>query len=114
MGTPTDAVLALVALAAFVVAGVAVDASLSYPSLLVGAAGTIAFELLATRDPATVREYWERRPVQAASLVLALVVAGVGALVAPRIVLSAGIGALVTYVCFLGLVGLGVVEPLDD
>ena len=114
MGRRADAALTLVALGAFVVAFLAVDASLSTLFLALGGAGTIAFELLAARDPATVREYWDRRPVQLASLALAVALAGLGALVAPSSVLSAGIGALVTYLLVLAIVSTGVVEALTD
>ena len=114
MGRRTDAALTLVALAVFVVALLAVEASLSAPVLALGGAGTIAFELLAARDPATVRDYWDRRPVQLASLALAVALAGLGALIAPSSVLSAGIGALVTYLLVLAVVSTGVLEPLAD
>ncbi|WP_255192511.1 hypothetical protein [Natronobeatus ordinarius] len=111
MGRRTDAALTLLALGAFVVAFLAVDATLSAPFLALGGAGTIAFELLAARDPAAVREYWDRRPVQLASLALAVALAGLGALIAPSSVLSAGIGTLVTYLLYLALVWLGALDP---
>ena len=111
MGRRADAALTLVALGAFGVAFLAVDGSLSIPFLALGGVGTVAFELLAARDPATVREYWDRRSVQLASLALALAIAGVGAWVAPSSVLSAGIGTLVTYLLYLALVRLRVLEP---
>ena len=97
MGTLTDAILALFVLAVASFVFVLVDASLSVFAVLVGGLGTIGFELLAYRDPETVREYWERAVVQIGSVVLALVGVAAGAVVAPSSVLSFALGSLVTY-----------------
>ncbi|WP_247002418.1 hypothetical protein [Halosolutus gelatinilyticus] len=103
MGTRTDAALAGLSLSAFVVALGATDAPLSAAGLVLGGAGTIAFELVATRHYRAVRRVWERPAVQAGSLAGALAIAVGGAVVAPSIVLSAGVGALVTYLLFLAV-----------
>lgn len=104
MGVRTDAGLALVALVVFLGAFALVDAALSILGLIVGGTGTIAFELLAFRHVETVRRVWERPVVQFVSLVGAVVIAAAGAIVAPAIVLSAGIGSLVTYLVVLAVV----------
>lgn len=111
MGARTDAALALVALAAFLALVRFAGATLSPRFLFVGGTATIVFELLASRDPALVRRYWERRSVQLASLIVAVGGAAVGALVAPRPVLSLCCGATITYLAFLGLVRTGTVPP---
>lgn len=111
MGTRTDAALALVALAVFVGFAVLVGASLSPLFLAVGGLGTVLFELLAARKYVLVRRYWERRDVQAASLVVAIGVAAVGARVAPAPVLSLCCGATGTYLALLALVRVGAVPP---
>lgn len=110
MGDRTDAALAIVALLAFGIAFRAADATLSIPALALGGAGTIAFEIVATRRVEAVRGVWERPAVRAAALVGAVAIAATGAVVAPAIVLSAGIGALGTYVVFLSLVAIGALE----
>ncbi|MFC4542995.1 hypothetical protein ACFO5R_13790 [Halosolutus amylolyticus] len=104
MGIRTDAGLAVLALAAFLGAFVVADADYSIRFLLLGAAGTVAFELVAFRRTDAVRRVWERRSVQTASLVGALLLAIGGALFAPSRVLSAGIGTLIAYLIVLGLV----------
>ncbi|MFC4248991.1 hypothetical protein ACFOZ7_19020 [Natribaculum luteum] len=104
MGARRDGTLALVSLLAFVTAVALVDASLSPPALALGGIGTVAFELLATRDSDLVRRHWERPAVQGIALAAAVGVAAVGARVAPSLVLSAGIGALVAYLVVLASV----------
>ncbi|WP_440763474.1 hypothetical protein [Natronorubrum sp. DTA7] len=111
MGARTDAALTILVLAAVGIALVLVDAPLSPLALALGGLGTIAFELVAARDVATVREYWERPVVQAVSVVLALIVVAVGASIAPTVVLSLFCGGAITYLAFLGLVGAGLVSP---
>lgn len=111
MGDRTDAVMALVALAAFVGFAVLVDASLSPPFLVLGGLGTVAFELLAARAYDRVRRYWERPAARTASLAFAVGLAAVGALVAPEPVLSLCCGAVVTYFAFLTVVRAGLVAP---
>ncbi|MFC4439213.1 MULTISPECIES: hypothetical protein [Natrialbaceae] len=111
MGARTDATLALAALAVLVGFVVIVDASLSPPFLFVGGLATLAFELLAAREYALVRRYWERRDVQFASLAVAIGVAAVGARVAPEPVLSLCCGAAITYLAFLTLVRTEIVPP---
>lgn len=113
MGARTDAVLALSALAVFLVLVTIVDATISLLFLFVGGTATLAFELLAARDPALVRRYWERRSVQLASLAVAIGIAIVGARVAPVLILSLCCGATITYLAFLALVHVGVLPPLQ-
>ena len=111
MGARTDAALTILVLVAVGIAFVLVDASLSPLALALGGLGTIAFELVAARDVAIVREYWERPAIQAVSVVLALLVVAVGASIAPTVVLSLFCGGAITYLAFLGLVGVGLVPP---
>ncbi len=101
MGSRTDAGLTLVALAVFLGAFVLTQSTLSVPAVIVGGVGTIAFELVAFRHVETVRCVWERPAVQLGTLAFSIVIAAVGAIVAPPMVLSAGIGALVTYLLML-------------
>lgn len=105
--TRIDALLAVISLAAFGLAFVLVEASISTPFFALGSATTVAFELAAARAPETVRDYWEQSGVRPASLAAALGIAGVGAVLAPSSVLSAGIGALVAYLLVLLLVSIG-------
>lgn len=111
-GARTDAALALLALAAFVALASLVDASLSVFFLLCGAAGTIAFELVAARDPDRVRRYWERRRVQLAALLLAVGAAAIGARVAPTAAVSLCVGATSAYLVLLLSIQTGLVPPL--
>lgn len=102
MGTRTDAGLTLFVLGATVIAFVAVDASVRWPAAAVGGLGTLAFELVAAGAYDTVREYWERPVVQALSVALSVLGITIGAVVAASIVLSFALGALVTYLGYLG------------
>lgn len=104
MGVRTDAALAIVVLVAITVAFVRVDASLSPPWFVLGGLATLAFELAAARDPAAVRRYWERPAVQYGTLLLAVAGVIAGARIAPSRALSSGLGALATYLVFLGAV----------
>lgn len=104
MSARVDGILAGVALLAFVFAFFVTDATLSTPLLVLGGTGTIAFELAASRHSRAVRRVWERPVVQLTALAGAVAIAGGGAVVAPVLVLSAGIGALVTYLLFLSVV----------
>ncbi len=99
MTARTDATLATVALAAFGLAALLVDATLRPPFVVAGGVGTVAFELLAARRRTAVRRRWERPGVRAAA-----VAAAVGAVLAPSAVLSAGVGSLATYLLVLGAV----------
>lgn len=104
MGRRRDGTLAVIALAAFLLAFVAVEATLSTPFFLLGVLGTVVFEALATRAYDRIRACWERPPVQVTTLASAFVIATAGTVVAPSSVLSAGIGAVVAYLVLLGLV----------
>ncbi|RKD98343.1 hypothetical protein [Halopiger aswanensis] len=107
-----DAALALVSLIAFAVIGILVDASLSILYLGCGAAATIAFEIVASRDPDRIRRYWERRPVQLASLALAIGGAAVGAHLAPTVAVSLCVGAVSAYLLLLAAIQARIVPPL--
>lgn len=104
MSLSSDGALGLVALSAFAGALVAVDAPFSIPFFALGAAGTIAFELVAFRRAETVQRYWQRPAVQTATLLLAFAIVGFGVRIAPSSVLSAGVGSLVTYLVVLAAV----------
>ncbi|ELY52970.1 hypothetical protein [Natronolimnohabitans innermongolicus] len=109
MGSTLDAALAVLVLVAVIAAFALVDAALSPLAVVAGALGTIAFELLAARAYETVRAYWERPLVQAGSVGLALLGIVVGARFAPSIVFSFALGALVTYLAYLGFWRIGIV-----
>jgi len=104
MGTRYDAGLAVLVLVVAVVAVGLVEASLSLVAGVAGGVGTLVFEAVATRDRERVRRYWETVVVQAVSVGLSLVGIAVGALLAPSLVLSFVIGALVVYLAFLFVV----------
>lgn len=112
MGARTDAILTILVLTAVGIAFVLVDASLSPLAVALGGLGTIVFELVAARDVATVRYYWERPVVQVISVAVALFLVAVGARFAPETVLSLFCGGAVTYLVFLALVQTGIVPPL--
>ncbi|MFA9417049.1 hypothetical protein [Natrinema sp. HArc-T2] len=99
----TDGVLAVIALATFGGGLLAAGAPLSVPSVALGGLGTLLFEAIAFRHSELVRQYWERPTVQVGTLVGAFVIVGVGIAVAPSRLLSAGIGALVTYLLVLSI-----------
>ncbi|MDF9744586.1 hypothetical protein [Natrinema salsiterrestre] len=104
MGLTSDGILAVVALGAFA-GGLAVAGTpLSVSFLAIGGLGTLAFEAVAFSHSETVRHYWERPAVQAVSLAGAFAIAGVGVIVAPSRLLSAGIGALGAYLVVLAVV----------
>ncbi|QCW03117.1 hypothetical protein [Natrinema pallidum] len=109
MGTRTDAALALLVLAAVASFAVHADVTPSLIFLIVGGAATVSFELLAARAYETVRQYWERRSVQLASLAAAIGGAAVGTRVAPVLVLSLCCGATITYLVVLALRRTGIV-----
>ena len=111
MGRRRDGVLATVALAAFLLAAFLVDATPSVPAFVLGALGTVLFELAATRAYDRVRRQWERPAVQAVALACTVGLVVVGAWLAPSRVLSAGIGALSAYLTVLSLVVVGILEP---
>lgn len=106
MGTRTDALLAGLVLVAAAGALVAVEASVSPIAAALGGLGTIAFELLAARDPETVRRWWDRPVVQGLSVAVALVGIAIGATVAASSALSFALGALATYLAFVAIVAL--------
>jgi len=111
MGLITDGVLAVIALTAFVGGLFVASAPLSIPSVAVGSLGTLCFEAIAFSHSELVRAYWERPVVQFGTLAGAFVIVGVGIAVAPSRLLSAGIGALVTYLLVLSIVLVATARP---
>ena len=112
MSAPRDAALAGLVLAATGIAVLAVGATLAGRWAAFGALGTVAFELLTSLDPATVRRHWDRPVVQAGAVGLALSGVALGAWLAPPIVLSASVGALVAYLLLLaGSTAIGLPSP---
>ncbi|MFP8957391.1 hypothetical protein ACLI4Y_11720 [Natrialbaceae archaeon A-CW3] len=109
MGKKLDAGFALGVLGIFVVVAIAVDAPLSSPFLVLGGMGTIVFEVLSYSRHEMIRARWERPAVQIAAVLGAVVLALAGGFFAPSIVLSLGIGALVTYLVLLGLLSWSLV-----
>lgn len=104
MGVRTDAGLALITLTVFVGAFIIAGSTLSITVLAVGGVGTVVFELVASRHSEPLRRVWNQPVVQFGTLLGAGVIAVLGAVVAPAIVLSAGIGALVMYLLVLVIV----------
>ncbi|WP_254525148.1 hypothetical protein [Natrinema caseinilyticum] len=104
MSERTDGVLAVITLAAFGGGLVAASAPLSVPFVAIGGLGTLGFEAVAFSHSETVRHYWDRPVVQAGTLAGAFAIVGVGIVVAPSSILSAGIGSLTTYLLFLSFV----------
>jgi len=103
MGLRRDGALATAVLFVAVALVVSLETPLSPPALLAGGAGTLAFELLASRDPEAVRRHWERPGVQTGAVAVALGTIAVGAFVAPSSVLSVFVGMLGTYLAFLSV-----------
>ncbi|ELY92891.1 hypothetical protein C483_06135 [Natrialba hulunbeirensis JCM 10989] len=113
MGTRVDAALAVLTLAIGAVLALATDTSLSPLLFAGGGMLTVGFELLAARDPAHVRQYWEHWSVQFGALVLTMLLAVGGTWLAPVVVLSLGCGALVTYCTLLLAWCMGLLPPLQ-
>lgn len=109
-----DASLAALALLAFGVAlarrGVA---PAPIPAIL-GALGTLSFEVVAGRRHERVREVWERPLVRALALAAAFAGAAAAGRLGVRPTASFAIGALATYLCLLALVTAGVLAPPRD
>ncbi|QLG49223.1 hypothetical protein [Natrinema halophilum] len=104
MSERTDGILAVIVLMAFTGGLAVTSAPLSVPSVAIGGLGTLAFEAVAFSNSDVVSHYWERRVVQAGTLAGAFAIVGVGIVVAPSSILSAGIGSLTTYLLFLSFV----------
>ncbi|WP_226004181.1 hypothetical protein [Natrinema salinisoli] len=104
MGLTTDGILAVIALGAFTGGLAVAGAPVSITFLAVGGLGTLAFEAVAFSHSETVRQYWERPVVQAVTLAGAFAIVGVGIVVLPSRILSAGIGALGAYLVVLAVV----------
>lgn len=114
MSVRTDGLLAVAVLLAVAFAIVATDASVSRAWLVLGGFGTLLLEAaMATRADA-VRRYWNRRAVRLVSFAAAIAAVVAGAVVAPGPVLSAGLGAAVTYLVVLGLVVVDVLKPATE
>ncbi|WP_255168692.1 hypothetical protein [Natrononativus amylolyticus] len=110
MSRLTDGLLAMLVLGLFAGAFLVVGAPFSLAWFLLGALGTIAFEIAAFRHSEVVYRYWDRPSVQAGTVVLAVGLVVIGVLVAPSRLLSAGIGSLMVYLAVLGLVVAGVLS----
>ncbi|MCU4751647.1 hypothetical protein OB919_06585 [Halobacteria archaeon AArc-curdl1] len=106
MGAIRDGLLALVALFVFGLLALLFETSLSKWAFAVGCGATLAFESLTIRYRTTVRTVWERPRVQATILTAGIGMGILGAFLAPRYVLAAGIGALGTYLFLLGVLTL--------
>ncbi|SIR66634.1 hypothetical protein [Natronorubrum thiooxidans] len=101
MGVRIDAALALLVLIAVGTAFVIVEPGVSWVAASIGGLGTLVFELVAARDPETVRRYWDQPVVQGLTVAVTLAGIAIGAVVAPSSVLSFVFGALVTYLVVL-------------
>jgi hypothetical protein len=104
MGVRKDVSLTVSVLGTVFVAFVLTDEPLAVPFFVVGGASTLAFELVAGRDPALVRSYWNRSAIQFSALLVALGTVVLGARVAPSVVLSTMAGLLVTYLGWVALI----------
>ena len=106
MSLTTDGVLAVIALGAFAGGLAVASAPPSGPFLAIGGLGTLVFEAVAFSHSETVRYHWERPAVQAGTLAGAFAIVGVGVVLTPSPILSAGIGALLTYLIILAIVSI--------
>jgi len=106
-----DASLAALALLAFGVALARRDVALALIPAVVGALGTLAFEVVAGRYYERVRALWERPIVRALALMTAFAAAAAAGRLGVRPIASFAVGALATYLCLLGLVVAGVLTP---
>jgi len=102
MGRRRDAVLGLLTLAGLVLLQILTDTAIAPLWAALGAVGTILFEIIGSTRRTIIRDYWDRPAVQITTFVSALAVAAIGAILAPEIVLSSGIGALSCYLVILG------------
>jgi hypothetical protein len=80
MGRRRDALLALAVLLPAAAAVVALDAPVTLLPVAVGAGGSLALEALLSLRAAHVRAVWERPAVQAAAVVLGLVLSALAVL----------------------------------
>ncbi len=108
-----DAVLAAVALAIVVGIGFAVEVDVHTTMLLVAAGGVVGVELLLSRRVALVRSVWERPLVRPLAVTAVVVVAVVGAFVAPSLVFALLWGGLGGYLALAGTVLLLGGPPFD-
>lgn len=106
-----DAALSLAVLGAVAVAWVATGVRVAPLAVGGGAVAVVLVEALLGRSAAAVRTAWERPAVQAVALAATLLGVAAGALVAPRLALSAAVGAVAAYLALLGLVSAGAVGP---
>jgi len=106
-----DASLAALALLAFGVALARQGVAPARLPAILGALGTLSFEILAGRYHERVREVWERPLVRALALVAAFAGAAAAGRLGVRPIASFALGALGTYLCLLVLVVTGVLAP---
>jgi len=102
MGRRRDAVLGLLTLAWLVLFLFLTDTAIAPVWVALGAVGTILFEVIGNTRRTVIRDYWDRPAVQITTFVSALAMAAIGAILAPEIVLSSGIGSLSCYLVILG------------
>ena len=99
-----DAVLAAVALAIVVGIGFAVEVDVDTTVLLAAAGGVVVVELLLSRWAPLVRSVWERPLVRPLAVTAVVVVAVVGAFLAPSLVFALLWGGLGGYLVLAGTV----------
>ena len=109
-----DAVLTTTLLFVVVALGLAARAQPRVPAVVLGGSLTVLAEVVAYRYRGRVQEAWRRQPVRVLSILLALAVITVGAVVAPDRSLSAFAGAFGTYLILLALVSSEVVDPFRE
>ena len=102
MSVARDGLLALAVFFVFVLLAFLFETSLSRWAFVVGCGATLAFESVTIRYRVAVRTVWEQPRVQATLLIAGICTGIVGAFLAPKYVLAAGIGALGTYLVLLG------------
>ncbi|MFD1647434.1 hypothetical protein [Haloarchaeobius litoreus] len=111
-----DAVLAAVALAIVVGIGFAVEVDVHTTVLLAAAAGVVVVELLLSTSPSSaawVRSMWERPLVRPLAVTSVVLVAVVGAFVAPSLVFAMLWGGLGGYLALAGTMLLLGGPPFD-
>ena len=109
--TTRDGFLAAFLLIAYAGVIYRIDLRPTWPAIVVGILGTIAFETVAGANEPLVRTLWERRSVQVTATFLGVLLC-VGALLSEATyLLTVVTSGLITYLLLLVLVRFGAVAP---
>ncbi|MFC7203890.1 hypothetical protein ACFQJC_10205 [Haloferax namakaokahaiae] len=106
MSRRRDAGLAVAAAVPLAFAIAVLDSPVRPTAIAVGVVGTLLLEAVLQLDRDRVRTVWERRRVQATTLVAGALLVLLGVFLLGQQVLVAVFGGLVTYLCLLAVVCL--------